>query len=73
MIKIKDELGNVVPGILRDPRTHALTNINKLQYQSCLASQLRITQEKNDISNMKNEIVEIKSLLLALLDKLNAN
>jgi hypothetical protein len=73
MIKIKDEKGDVIPGIVRDPRTHGVANIDYVQYQKYKIDQKRALDNKADINNLKNEMTEIKTMLTALMGKLNAN
>jgi hypothetical protein len=72
MIKIKDEYGNVIPGILRDPVTHSISNVDQVKYQKYKADQLRLSNEKLEMNNIKNEISEIKSLLSVIIHRLNA-
>ena len=60
---------------LRDPHTNSIINTNMSEYQQYLARR-NVKNEENqklqnlesDVSNMKNDLDEIKSLLRSLID-----
>ena len=61
--------------LARDPETNAILNVNSMEYQQYL-SRREVKSEKNqkvqtmeeEVSNIKGEINEIKSLLKELLN-----
>lgn len=61
--------------LLRDPRTNSIINTNMTEYQQYLARR-NVKNEENeklqnleiDVSNMKSDLDEIKSLLRSLID-----
>jgi len=61
--------------LLRDPHTNSIINTNMKEYQQYLARR-NVKNEENeklqnletDVSNMKNDLDEIKSLLRSLID-----
>lgn len=61
--------------LLRDPHTNSIINTNMTEYQQYLARR-NVKNEENeklqnletDVSNMKNDLDEIKSLLRSLID-----
>ena len=60
------------PGLFRDPRSKAIINEDKKGYNRYLLD--KSLKEKNeqlekDINNMRNDINDIKSLLVELLNK----
>lgn len=59
--------------LYRDPRTNAIINMNKTEYESYIKRRESIKNEKNrvdtienELSNMKEDLNEIKSLLRKL-------
>ena len=62
--------------LYRDPRTNAIVNNNEAEYDKYIKQrQIRKSREnkidtiESDLSQLKNEINEIKSLLQALVSK----
>ena len=60
--------------LVRDPTTGAIINNNRTEYEIYLAMRSKaeareaeISQHTEDINNIKNELQEIKGLLLQLL------
>ena len=60
--------------LVRDPSTGAIINNNRTEYEVYLATRSKaeareaeISQHTEDINNIKNELQEIKGLLLQLL------
>jgi wobble nucleotide-excising tRNase len=60
--------------LVRDPTTGAIINNNRTEYEVYLATRSKteareaeISQHTEDINNIKNELQEIKGLLLQLL------
>ncbi|MBC95280.1 hypothetical protein CL649_00190 [bacterium] len=56
--------------LIRDPKTNSIVNTNSLEYEKYVARRKASTQNSDrvesieqDLSNLKNEINEIKSLL----------
>jgi hypothetical protein len=63
-------------GLVRDTTTGAILNTNKSEYEEYIARQreaeereAEISQHTEDINNIKNELQDIKSLLLQILKK----
>lgn len=63
-------------GLVRDTSTGAILNTNKSEYEEYIARQRQaeereaeISQHTEDINNIKNELQDIKSLLLQILKK----
>ena len=63
-------------GLVRDTSTGAILNTNKSEYEEYIARQQKaeereaeISQHTEDINNIKNELQDIKSLLLQILKK----
>jgi hypothetical protein len=70
-IKVKDS-----PHLVRDEETNAIVNTNKMDYENYLKIKNRKDLEKEKLSNLESElksvkedISEIKSLLLGLYNK----
>ena len=62
--------------LVRDTSTGAILNTNKSEYEEYIARQRQaeereaeISQHTEDINNIKNELQDIKSLLLQILKK----
>tara|TARA_B100001996_G_scaffold239898_1_gene185432 strand:+ start:2106 stop:2327 length:222 start_codon:yes stop_codon:yes gene_type:complete len=60
--------------LIRDPKTNSIVNTNSLEYEKYVARRKASTQSNDrvesietDLSNLKNEINEIKSLLKELV------
>ena len=67
-------------GWFRDPESHAVVNCNKSQYEQYMASyNKREKKEKsfntlqNDVDALKSDISDMKSMLLKLVEKNDAN
>jgi predicted transcriptional regulator len=63
-------------GLVRDTTTGAILNTNRTEYEEYIARQRKveereaeISQHTEDINNIKNELHDIKSLLLQILKK----
>lgn len=63
-------------GLVRDMSTGAILNNNTSEYKAYLAQKDRLNKQKEqsarqeeDINNLKNELSDIKQLLLDLLEK----
>lgn len=63
-------------GLVRDISSGAILNTNRTDYENFLerkrqekASKEQIAQQAEEINSIKNEIGEIKQMLLALLNK----
>jgi hypothetical protein len=70
LIPVKDHLG-----LLRDPKTNAIINSNNSQYNSYIRLKEQKEKEKEkyynfeeELSKVKNDIEEIKSLLKNFID-----
>jgi len=62
--------------LIRDPRTNAIINTNKSEYNEYIArrdSKIKEQQKMNDlesdVANMKDDLNEIKSLLRSLINE----
>ena len=55
-------------GLFRDENSNAIVNCNDYEYQEYLKLKSQSIDEKNEIHSLKNELDEIKSLLLKLLE-----
>lgn len=65
------------PDLIRDTKSQAIVNTNRLDYEQYMKTSRHKLMEKNrvdniekDLSNLKNEISEIKDLLVYLKNKL---
>jgi hypothetical protein len=63
-------------GLVRDTTTGAILNTNRTEYEEYIARQRKaeereaeISKHTEDINNIKNELQDIKSLLLQILKK----
>lgn len=56
-------------GLVRDPQTDAIISINKSDIEQRRIVKARRKQQQDEIRNLKNEVSEIKGLLLQLLEK----
>ncbi len=70
-IRVKDS-----PHLFRDGETNAIVNTNKMEYDNYLKMKNAKEKEKQKLSNLeselesvKNDISEIKSLILGLYNK----
>jgi hypothetical protein len=71
--KVKDH-----DGLVRDLSSGAIINTNRSEYESymkarerALGNDLKITQQAEDINNLKQSVSEIKELLQILVQKDN--
>ena len=55
-------------GLVRDPSTNAIINVNQDEYQKYLARRNKRTTDEKRIENLENELSEIKRLLTVLLN-----
>jgi hypothetical protein len=63
-------------GLVRDPSTGAIINTNRTEYEEYMTRRRHaedrenaISQHTDEINNLKNELQEIKSLILQVLNK----
>ena len=63
-------------GLVRDISSGAILNTNRTEYENYIArreqaktAKQQIAQQAEEINNIKNEIGEIKQMLVALLNK----
>jgi hypothetical protein len=63
-------------GLVRDVTTRAIININKAEYENHLAKvnkikmkQDQMDQHSKEINSLKEDITELKQILLSLVDK----
>ena len=73
MKKVKENLS-----LIRDENTNAIINTNHLEYQNYLNLKRskqngakKIENLENEMSEIKNNIDEIKSMLSSLIDRMN--
>ena len=62
MLRVKDENGNVVPGLFKDDRGAIVVN-DKPGYQKYLLEK----QHQETINNLKQEVSELKDMIHALI------
>ena len=67
-------------GWFRDPESHAVVNCNKSQYEQYMASYNKREKKErsfntlqNDVDALKSDISDMKSMLLKLVEKNDAN
>lgn len=61
-----------IPGLVRDMLTNALINTNEVALKAYKIKKqqiLEFEQTKNKVDNMEKDIIEIKNLLLKLIEK----
>jgi len=58
-------------GLYRDQKTNAIVNTNENEYEEYLKLKQSKIAEKTEIDAIKDEISEIKSLLIDLLNRKN--
>lgn len=56
--------------LYRDPNSTAIVNTDKDAYQNYLDARNRKLQERNEIETLKNDVAELKDLMMQLLQKL---
>jgi hypothetical protein len=64
MIKVEGH-----PNLYRDEQTGAIINCDTIGYNNYVTSLNKRDSQKREIDNIKNEIIEIKSLLKELIKK----
>jgi len=57
------------PGFVRDMETGAILNINTSELNKVKRARAARRSKDNEIQDLKNEVGEIKSLLMQLLEK----
>lgn len=57
------------PGLVRDNQTGVVLNINTNEINAARQRKLRNKQKEQEFENLKNEVSEIKELLLKLVEK----
>jgi len=57
------------PGLARDKETGAILNINRNEIQIARERKVLRKQKEQEFENLKNEVSEIKELLLKLVEK----
>jgi len=57
------------PDLCRDSDSNAVINTNNAAYENYIKAKKNRESSKNEIQNLKDEIVEIKSLLNILINK----
>jgi hypothetical protein len=55
-------------GLVRDPSTNAIINVNQDEYQKYLARRNKKTSDAQRIENLENELSEIKRMLSILIN-----
>lgn len=63
-IKVKDN-----PDLVRDPKTKAVINVNKLGYNSYIEQRERMMKSMNEIKSLKEDVAQLKALVSQLLEK----
>ena len=65
------------PGLARDPRSGAILNINKAEIRAAKARKIAMAQEEErkkqlieDVETLKEDMSDIKELLLTIKEKL---
>ena len=65
------------PGLARDPRSGAILNINKAEIRAAKARKIAMAQEEErkkqlfaDVEELKEDMSDIKELLLTIKEKL---
>lgn len=57
------------PNLVRDRQTNAILNINNDDIQTKMKVRAAKLKEREEIETLKNDVQEIKSLLIKLLEK----
>lgn len=57
------------PNLYRDEKSGAIVNTDSISYDQYVNSINSRTSHKKEIENLKNEVLEIKSLIQELLDE----
>lgn len=57
------------PGLARDKKTNAILNINRNEIQAARERKKLRKQKEQEFEDLKNEVSEIKELLLKLVEK----
>lgn len=63
-MKVKDH-----PGLVRDPESQAILNINKTEIEIARERKKLRKQKEQEFETLKDEVGEIKELLLKLIEK----
>lgn len=56
--------------LYRDPNSTAIVNTDRDAYQNYLDARNRKLQERDEIETLKNDVAELKDLMMQLLQKL---
>lgn len=57
------------PSLKRDPETNAIVNTNNQGYEEYIRNRENRQSQQEEIASIKQEIAELKSLLLQVLNK----
>lgn len=61
------------PNLFRDENSGAIVNYDTLEYQKYLNLKKNKVDQKQEIENIKNEISDIKKLLMEILNETRGN
>jgi hypothetical protein len=65
LIRVKGETG-----LFRDQDSTAIINTDKTAYENYIEAKNRKLQEKNEIDSLKNDVAELKTMMMQILEKL---
>ena len=65
-IKVKDN-----PDLIRDTESNAIINVNSDIISASKLRKMKSRQQATQLENLKNEVAELKELLLLTINKLN--
>jgi hypothetical protein len=57
--------------LIRDEESHAIVNTDAAAYRLVRKRRELMKTQRNEINNLKNEVSEIKQLLLKVIEKVN--
>lgn len=61
------------PNLFRDEHSGAIVNCDTLEYQKYSRIKKNKLEQKHEIENLKNEVFEIKNLLMELINETRRN